>query len=281
MKKFMDKFFRQDCEFLVEAAGRRLPVRAVSKGRVNSAKAWFDRMNDAPDVCFELTSSQIRLRSDGSCTCSATFRYSGTALVYVDPDKLKTLLSICEENDTGILTLPTLFTPPSLADQSISLNGVDKSNSSSPSTSSPPIYSTANVPNFDSCWKAHQETLDPLDILKDYLHRWDEIFAVTDLTKFQRVMTTFSHLQKNQRHYQTDIIIPKEEKEYLYNLFDNAMGLMRQYPRVPRNENETLQIGIPFQFIGDFTLQLDEDSRIYRNDMSTYLVTNSSMKIWE
>lgn len=237
-------------------------------------------MNDAPDLCFELTSSQIRLRSDGSCTCSATFRYSGTALVYVDPNRLRTLLLICEESDAGILTLPTLFTPPSLADRSPN-SVLDKKNSSPVSSSPPPIYSTANVPNFDSCWKAHQETLDPLDILKDYLHRWDEIFAVTDLTKFQRVLTTFDHLQKNQKSYfQTDIIVPKEEKEYLYSLFDNAMGLMRQYPRVPRNENETLQIGIPFQFIGDFTLQLDEDSRIYRNDMSTYLVTSSSMKIW-
>jgi hypothetical protein len=85
---------------------RYIPVKSSFCGKENCKNLWIDRMNDAPDLRFEVTSVQIKVRSDGTCSCHSTYKYSGTSLMYIDPSRLVRTLQHCAENENGILSFP-------------------------------------------------------------------------------------------------------------------------------------------------------------------------------
>eukprot|EP01040_Poterioochromonas_malhamensis_P008913 gene8913-9650_t len=259
MRGFVDKFLRDDCRFIVEAPTRHLPMKAISYGKENCAKAWYDRMEDAPDLRFQLTSSQMKLRSDGSCTCVATFSYSGTAIIYVDPKKIQTILKYCQVNECGILTLPNPFTFAS----SISSNHKESSSSSSSFSSSSSIFPHTS---FDtSCLNHH---LVQREI--DEENRWNEVLL--NLHDNNQYLKTMNKLFLD--HLDHSYSIPNEENEYLYSVFDNSLNLTRSSKKtlIP---NTLLRLGFPFEFVGDLIFQLDEESRIITNEMKAYLATRT------
>eukprot|EP01040_Poterioochromonas_malhamensis_P005210 gene5210-5583_t len=230
-----------DTTFILEAPTRHIPVKAISVGRESCGKVWFDRMNDAPDLCFKLLSSQIRVRSDGTCTCYSTFQYRGTAIVFVDPNKVRTILAFCKENNSGVLTLPDPFDVP--AQQFLNCH---------------PSF------NYDML---NPLTTSGIQRLQDEENRWQEIHIPSDQEQFQRSMHKLflGHLAQMYS-------IPPEENDYLYKVLDMALYLGRKSrDSVVPSETETLRLGCPFQYVGEFSFQLDEESRIVASEMLAYL----------
>ncbi len=220
-------------------------------------------MNDAPDLCFELTSSQFRLRSDGTCTCSATFRYYGTAIVYVDPNRLPTLLSYCEQREDGILIFPKSFpdsssakgrTPPSPRTPYALMKALDSKG----------FYGIGSEES------SSDKDIEGLNVLKDYNNRWNEIQVLSDR------MNQLS--LNNPKNLSNSSLFPPEEYEYSMKMFKNEMSLIRQYPRLKSNL-ATVALGIPFEFTGNFTFCLDEESRVLHNYFHTALVCKNDQYI--
>ncbi len=222
-------------------------------GRDNLIRAWFDRMNDAPDLCMELTSVQIRVRSDGTCTCFATYKYSGTAICFVDRKRVETVLQYCRVNESGLLTLPDPFAPSSHLSNATFSSRLHH------------CYAEGRVRNLNPF------NPDPDEVLRDITLRWNDIRLIDSGTTGTTNQSSNTVIRK--RFYQNDVFqfedqmihIPSEENEYLYTLFANAMNLTRPYPRVPL-ETEQIQLGLPFQCHGDLIFQLDDQSRIISLD---------------
>lgn len=63
-----------------------------------------------------------------------------------------------------------------------------------------------------------------------------------------------------------------EENDYLYKALDMALYLGRKSKdSVGPSETETLRLGCPFQYVGEFSFQLDEESLIVAAKMLAYL----------
>eukprot|EP01040_Poterioochromonas_malhamensis_P008661 gene8662-9373_t len=231
---FVNKFLRDDTTFILQAPSRHIPFKAISTGREKCRNVLFDRINDAPDICFELLSSQFKLRSDGTCTCYATFKYGGTAVLHVNPDKIQTILNFSQEDSNGILTLPNIFDIEALNllnPSSMIVYNNDKKN----------VLSTVST-----------------QIVKDETDCWNEIHIPVDSTPF---IPTNHDNNNNPHRRQPGFPFPSEESDYLYNILD--MALYPGRPRcLPQNSTDTLLLGFPFQCIGNFTFQLDDESLI-------------------
>lgn len=55
----------------------KLELRGIEK----CSKMWYDRMQDAPDVCFRLSDTQITLRADDTAMVTANFTSKGTRII--------------------------------------------------------------------------------------------------------------------------------------------------------------------------------------------------------
>ncbi len=201
-------------------------------------------MNDAPDLRFEITSVQIKVRSDGTSSCYATYKYSGTSLMQIDPIRLSSTLQHCKENDDGILSFPY----PSHDPTEISLPNK--------------THKFSLLDGFDD---------DFIEISQEIFNKWKDIStSATSSTSTQHKMFQFLINRLLLRRFVRLHNIPKEESDYLTDVAENKMTLNNTMPR----PNETFQLAFPFHFGGDFIFHLDDESKIVMNEMRTYsLVT--------
>lgn len=227
------------------------PLKSFFRGRESCKNILFDRITDAPDIRFEISSVRIRVRSDGSCACFATYKYSGTALMYVDPDRLSTILRFCKENDSGILSLPYLgrSSPPST-------NSTDAMNSSTS------IHQFNILDGFEK---------EFMEIAQEAANKLKDIIPLLASSS----STTASHYKMFQfvinklllRRFAVLCNLPQHECDYLFDVIERYIILNNT-----TREEETIPLAFPFQFGGDFTFHLDEESRILANEMRTYLL---------
>lgn len=227
---------------------RYIPVKSSFCGKENCKNLWIDRMNDAPDLRFEVTSVQIKVRSDGTCSCHSTYKYSGTGFMQIDPTRLVNTLQHCTENENGILSFPYPFRTP-----------IDSTESSLPNNI--PKFSTLD--GFDD---------DFLEIIQELSMKWKDI-ATSSSTLDQNKMFEFLLTKLLLRRFIKLHNIPKEESNYLIEVNDNKI-MLNTFPK----PNETLQLAFPFHFAGDFIFHLDDESKIVMNEMRTYLVARDSLE---
>ncbi len=194
-------------------------------------------MNDAPDVCMQLQSVQMRIRSDGTCTCEAKHTYKGTAIIYVNPKKIPKILNSCKVNENGILVLPNLPSPGIFIKQ----------------TTHPKVEEQQNRPGEDELLVSELNELFEIDqqLLREFVHNLQG--------------------EDTSENNPTDTFL-EEESEYLFSVFTDLMHPERLTPRTPDLE-ETLPLGFPFEYYGDLIFRLNEESKIFHVDFSTSLVT--------
>jgi hypothetical protein len=264
---FAEKFFRDDTQFILEAPSkyrlsvspqksnaslaRYIPVKSFFNGKENCKNLWFDRMNDAPDLRFEVTSVRIKVRSDGTSSCYATYKYSGTSLMHIDPTRLTQTLHYCKENDDGILSFPYPIQ-----------TSLDSTETCLPNN--PPKLSLLD--GFDD---------DFIEIAQEIFNKWKHIStSASSSTSTQHKMFQFLINRLLLRRFVRLHNIPKGESDYLIEVAENKIILNNTLTR----PNETLQLAFPFHFGGDFIFHLDDESKIVMNEMRTYLVARDSLE---
>lgn len=253
---------------------RYIPLKAVATGKQECGLAWYDRMHDAPDQRFELTSVQIKVRSDGTCTSSAKYTYTGTAVINVDPKKIEKILAYCRKNVNGLYSLPRLPTPPDALPASTLLLTNDKTIRNT--------WSTKDLQDSDPVFN------DIIEIMKKDDDCINEVMTTSDASSVSDNTSNSSGCKSSEsplpcaypdNHFILNSLIhtfpiPREENEYLYHLFDASMNLVRKHPR-PFDPNESLPLGFPFHFVGYFDLHLDSESRIHTNELNSFLITKA------
>ncbi len=201
-------------------------------------------MNDAPDLRFEVM--QIKVRSDGTSSCHATYKYSGTGFMQIDPTRLVNTLQHCKENENGILSFPYPTRTPIDSTESSLLNNTPK-------------FSTLD--GFDD---------DFLEIVQELSMKWKDI-ASSSSTSNQNKMFEFLITKLLLRRFIKLHNISKEESDYLIEVNDNKIMLNT----IPK-PTETLQLAYPFHFAGDFFFHLDDESKIIMSEMRAYLVAEDT-----
>lgn len=216
-----------------------------AQGVESCVQMWAFHMNDAPDLCFRLQSIRIRVRSDGTSTCEGKYIYSGTAIIYVNPKKIPKILNSCKVNKDGILVLPNIPSPEIFIKQT-------------------PNYTTTEDQqnnNFSSSQSSNDELL---------VSELNELLEIDE-----QLLSEFVHsLQGEEIHENSSTectsFFLDEESEYLYTVFTDLLNPARDSPRIPDLE-ETLPLGFPYEFDGDISFHLNEESKIYSVDLKSNL----------
>jgi len=247
---FMMKFFHQFCDLTGRVTmrdtyaqnGPPCILTSEARGLESCGQLWSFRMNDAPDQCFQLQTIRIRVRSDGTCTCEATHKYSGTAIIYVNPKKIPKILNSCKVNENGILLLPNVPSPGIFIKQTPYPTIEDRENTSSSSSND--------------------------ELLANELN---ELFEI-DQQLLSEFVYSLQGEEKNENSFTEISSSLDEESEYLFSVFTDLMNPARSAPRMPDLE-EILPLGFPYEYDGDISFHLNEESKIYQVDLSSRLIT--------
>eukprot|EP01040_Poterioochromonas_malhamensis_P006514 gene6514-7014_t len=222
-------------------------LTSEAQGVESCGQLWAFRMNDAPDQCFQLQSIRIRVRSDGTCTCEAKYKSSGTAIIYVNPKKIPKILNICKVNENGILVLPNVPSPGIFFKQT----------PSHPTTEN-------DQQNNSSLQSSNDELL---------VNELNELFEI-DQHLLREFVRSLQGEEKNENS-PTDVSSSSsldEESEYLFSVFTDLMNPARDSPRTPDLE-ETLPLGFPYEYDGDVSFHLNDESKIFQVDLCSRLIT--------
>jgi len=259
----MLKFFHQFCDIHTGLVTLRdtysfngLPhtLTADIHGADNYGRLWSFRMTETPDLYFQLHSIQIRVRSDGTCICQAKYFFSGTSILFVNPNRIPKILKSCvKTGDTnGMYSLPKVFNFGEIFIDQIPFESQEKmmmkmkeSNSNDESNQEYEFneFSEMDQQLFHECVNDGGGDDDDDD---DDNNNADQS-ADSDMT------SSFN-----------------EEKEYLSSIFTEMMNPTRASPRIP-DLSETLALQIPFQYIGDATFHVNDQSKIFRLDLQSSL----------
>mmetsp|Transcript_17929 Transcript_17929/g.19431 ORF Transcript_17929/g.19431 Transcript_17929/m.19431 type:complete len:347 (-) Transcript_17929:12-1052(-) len=245
---FMMKFIHQFCDLTghVKITDTYAPngpssmLIGEAQGVESCVQMWAFHMNDAPDLCFRLQSIRIRVRSDGTSTCEGKYIYSGTAIIYVNPKKIPKILNSCKVNENGILVLPNVPSPGIFIKQTLYPTIEDQENTSSSSSND--------------------------ELLANELN---ELFEI-DQQLLSEFVYSLQGEEKNENSFTEISSSLDEESEYLFSVFTDLMNPARSAPRMPDLE-EILPLGFPYEYDGDISFHLNEESKIYSVDLKSNL----------
>lgn len=92
MKKYIETFYRPDMTLVLTKGLPEINAPVLDKqecsGFDNCGAVWFERMNDAPDLAFNLQQTQMKLRTDGTAVVSASFEITGTKILQLTPEDM-------------------------------------------------------------------------------------------------------------------------------------------------------------------------------------------------